>query len=76
MKVKLTDILGIISWGLIIAIFLLFVLKIAGIIHSPSFEELLLSAILSELIRLELELREVKIKTELLWKDFKSRKKI
>ena len=76
MKVKLTDILGIISWGLIIAIFLLFVLKIAGIIHSPSFEELLLSAILSELIRLELELREVKIKTELLWKDFKNRKKI
>jgi hypothetical protein len=44
--------------------------------HSLSFEELFLSEILTELVRLEFEVRDVelKIKTRLLWKDLKRKK--
>jgi len=64
--------LEIIGWGLILAGIIIILLEIFGILHSPSALEvnnLITAGILALLV-------EMRVKIELLWQDFKKRKKL
>ena len=75
MRLRLSTVLGIISWGLILLLLVLVLLKHFRLITSPSFQDIALGAILTELLRLELKLKEVNVKFELLWGEFKSERR-
>jgi len=65
-------ILEIIGWGLILAGIILILLEIFGILHSPSaldVNNLITAGILALLV-------EMRVKIELLWQDFKKRKRL
>ena len=70
----------IVIWGGILFILLFFLLKQFRIIASPNLLENLIIFILGWLIRLEVELKigfkEIDSKLNLIWSDFKKRKKI
>jgi hypothetical protein len=76
MRIKPSTALGIISWGLILLLLILLLLKHFKLVASPSFQDIALGAILTELLRLELKLKEVDVKFELLWSEFKKRKRV
>ena len=62
----------IIGWGLILAGIILILLEIFGILHSPSaldVNNLITAGILTLLV-------EMRVKIELLWQDFKKRKRL
>jgi len=64
--------LEIIGWGLILAGIILILLEIFGILHSPSaldVNNLITAGILTLLV-------EMRVKIELLWQDFKKRKRL
>jgi len=81
MKMKLSEtldkILRIIVWGAVGFIVLVLILKSVGVIHSPEYIiETLVGIILADLFRLEGVMKEMKIKLNMLWSEFKKRKKI
>lgn len=69
-------VLGIIAWGLIGFALLALILKWLGIIGSPPTTEILLGGVLAELLRIETKFKEFGVKLDLLWSEFKKRKKI
>lgn len=73
----LDKILRIIVWGAVGFIVLVLILKSVGVIHSPEYIiETLVGIILADLFRLEGVMKEMKIKSNMLWSEFKKRKKI
>ena len=75
MRKELLDrILGIIAWGLIAFALLAALLKWLGIIGSPPITEILLGAVLVELLRIETKFKEFGVKLSLVWSDFRKRK--
>tara|TARA_Y100000034_G_C6633243_1_gene276537 strand:- start:308 stop:541 length:234 start_codon:yes stop_codon:yes gene_type:complete len=75
-KGLISKILGIIAWGLIIFSVIGLILKSLGIINSPPLTEILLGAMLIELIRIEKTFKEFSIKQSILWSDLQRRKDI
>jgi hypothetical protein len=77
MRREIRDALEIIAWGLIGFSILIVLLKWLGIIHSPELVlESLLAGLVFGFISMKAEIREMKVKLELLWLDFKKRKKL
>jgi hypothetical protein len=66
----------IVIWGGIAFIILFIILKALGIVKSPSLMESLLIFIVGELIRVENKLKEIELRLNLIWSDFKKRKKL
>ncbi len=72
MEEKISLFLEIIGWGLITTAILFLILKLLGIVHSPTestLDTLLTTGILALLM-------ETRVKLGLLWSDFRKRKKI
>jgi len=81
MKMGLSEtidkILRIIIWGAVGFVVLIVVLKAVGVIHSPEYiVETLVGIMLADLLRLEGVMKEMKLKLNMLWSEFKKRKKI
>jgi hypothetical protein len=77
MRKEIKDALEIIAWGLIGFAILVILLRWLGIIHSPELVlESLLAGLVFGFISIKSEIREIKVKLELLWLDFKKRKKL
>jgi hypothetical protein len=77
MRREIRDALEIIAWGLIGFSILIILLKWIGIIHSSELVlESLLAGLVFGFISMKAEIREMKVKLELLWLDFKKRKKL
>jgi phosphate/sulfate permease len=69
----------IVSWSLIISALIFLFLMLSGIIHSPSeafVSAIIQSGIFLELIRIEVKMKELEVKTNLIWKDFEKKKKL
>lgn len=78
-KEKIDLILGILAWGLIALVITLVVLKMVGVLHSPTeitFETIIMSGIFLELARLETKIGIMSERYSLLWKDFIKRKRL
>jgi len=70
-------ILRIIVWGVVAFIILIITLKAVGIIRSPEYIiETLIGVMLADLFRLEGAMKEMKLKLDMVWSEFKKRKKI
>jgi len=75
MRREVRDALEIIAWGLIGFSILIILLKWLGIIHSPELVlESLLAGLVFGFVSMKVEIREMKVKLELIWLDFKKRK--
>jgi hypothetical protein len=77
MRREIRDTLEIIAWGLIGFSILIILLKWLGIIHSPELVlESLLAGLVFGFVSMKTEVREMKVKLELIWLDFKKQKKL
>jgi hypothetical protein len=77
MRREIRDALEIIAWGLIGFSILIILLKWLRIIHSPELVlESLLAGLVFGFVSMKTEIREMKVKLELVWLDFKKRKKL
>lgn len=77
MRREIRDALEIISWGLIGFAILVIVLRLFGIIHSPELViEALLGGLIFGFVTLKSDMKGMKIRLDLLWSDFKRRKKL
>ena len=78
--VDLVDlVLKIVSWGVMIFIVFVLVLMVLGIIHSPTIEVLLsgwVSALTLEVVRQGRVASKIDVKLDMLWSEFKKRKKL
>lgn len=71
--------LRIISWGIIIFVISVLLLKALGVIKSPTLEVLLsgwISALTLEVVRQGRVISKVDVKLDMIWSDFKKRKKL